>query len=373
MKIERIDTTAVCVPLVPERIIVGGKGKHGESPFLIVKVHTDDGHVGLGEVSCTPKWSGEDQVSAAHFINANLAPELVGSDPRDVTALTRVMDIALAGNVFTKAGVEMALWDLLGKAAGLPVHRLLGGPVRNTVTTKFSISGIAPDKAAALGRWAVDSGFAAMKVKVGTTAEQDVARVAAVREAVGPDIKLGVDANGGWSRATAIRTIRELERYNIAFAEQPIAPGDVNQLADVRSAIGVPLLADESVFSVADAMAVIRADAADALSIYVGKAGGIGPARQIALVAHAAGVPCTVGSNLELGIASAAMAHLATATPGIDAESLPCDIIGPHYYADTIVAEGCDIQPGVVHVPDRPGLGVTLDDDKLSRYAVPLK
>ena len=197
MKIVSVDTVPVQIPINPERAIRGSLGAHTVSPFLLVKIHTDEGIVGLGEVSCTPIWSGEDQVTAAHFIRDYLAPALEGEDPAQIERLTARMRYRLAANPFTKAGVEMALWDILGKAAGLPLYRLWGGPVRDFVPTKFSVSGLDPGKAAELAAWAVAKGFRTMKVKVGIDPEGDIARVRAVRQAIGPDVRLGVDANGG--------------------------------------------------------------------------------------------------------------------------------------------------------------------------------
>jgi muconate cycloisomerase len=370
VNITRIETIPVQVPIHPERAIRSGRGNHLVSPFLLVKIHTDEGIIGLGEVSCTPGWSGEDQVTAAHFIHNFLAPLLIGENPLNVEALTQRTQRRIAHNVFTKAALEMALWDILGKAAGLPVYRLLGGPVREFVPTKFSVSGVDPAKAAEIALWAVEQGFRTMKVKVGTEPGNDVARVKAVREAVGPTVKLGVDANGGWSPRVAIQTIRQLCEEGIYFAEQPVPALDMSWLADVRSQVSVPIIADESLYTLQDAMALVRAGAADVLSIYVGKSGGIGPARKVAAVAEAAGITCTVGSNLELGIASAAMIHLAMATPGIGAEQYPCDILGPFFYADMLLAKPLPIKAGEARPFERPGLGVELDEEKVEKYRV---
>jgi len=333
-------------------------------------VHTDEGITGLGEVSCTPVWSGEDNRSAAHFIQQELAPVLVGEDPTQIERLTRLMNRTLANNPFTKAGIQIALWDILGKVAGLPVYRLLGGAVRDFVTTKFSVSGLEPAKAAEVAAWAVAQGFRTMKVKVGIDPDQDVARVRAVREAIGPDIRLGVDANGGWAPRVAIQTIRRLYAYNIFFAEQPVADLDIAWLADVRRQVDVPVMADESVYSLQDALAIVRAGAADILSVYVGKGGGIGAARKIAAVAEAAGLTCTVGSNLELGVACAAMIHLAMATSAIGAEEFPCDILTPFFYESDLLVESLPITAGSARPFDRPGLGVELDEAQLRRYRV---
>jgi muconate cycloisomerase len=369
MKITHLETIPILVPMNPRRAIRGSRGFHRTSPFLLVKIHTDAGITGLGEASCTPNWSGEDQVTAAHYIQNFLAPLLQGEDPTEVERLTRKLNTVLAENPFTKSALEMALWDILGRSVGLPVYRLLGGPVRDFVTTKFSVSGLEPEKAAELAAWAVNFGFKTMKVKVGIDPEQDVARVRAVREAVGPDVRLGVDANGGWSPRVAIQTLRRLYDYNIYFAEQPVPPLDVTWMADVRNHIQIPVMADESVYTPQDALALARAGAADVLSAYVSK-GGIGPARRVAAVAEAAGLTCTVGSNLELGVGSAAMIHLAMATPGIGAEEFPCDIIGPLFYEDDIVKESLPIKGGEARPFERPGLGVELDDAKVEQYRV---
>jgi L-alanine-DL-glutamate epimerase-like enolase superfamily enzyme len=346
MKITRIETIPVRVPINQERAIRGGGGAHTVSPFVLVRIHTDEGLIGLGEVSCTPIWSGEDQVTAIHCIDTYLAPVLVGDDPTAVERLSAKMRRAL--------------------------YRVFGGAVRDFVPTKFSVSGLAPAKAAAIAAWAVEQGFRVMKVKVGTEPEEDVARVRAVREAVGPEVRLGVDANGGWAPRVAIQTIRRLGEFGISFAEQPVAPLDMSWMADVRRQVSVPVMADESLYTLQDAMALARVGAADVFSIYVGKGGGIGPGRKVAAVAEAAGLTCTVGSNLELGIASAAMIHLAMASPGIGAEEFPCDILGPFFYEADVLAEPLPIRAGAAQPLERPGLGVELDDKLVARYRVAL-
>lgn len=370
LRISKIETIPVQIPIHPQRAIRGGRGAHTVSPFLVVKVHTNEGIIGLGEVSCTALWSGEDQVTAAYLIHTYLEPLLVGQDPTQIERLTAKLRTAVAANPFTKSALEMALWDILGKVAGLPVYRLLGGAVREYVPTKFSVSGLEPAAAADIAAWAVEQGFRTMKVKVGIEPDADVARVRAVREAIGPDVRLGVDANGGWTPRVAIQTIRRLYEYNIYFAEQPVPPLDVAWLADVRSNINIPVMADESVYTLQDALAILRAGAADVLSVYVGKGGGIGPARKVAAVAEAAGVTCTVGSNLEMGVASAAMIHLAMATPGIGAEEFPCDILSPFFYEGDFLAEPLPIKAGEARPTDKPGLGIELDEAKIEFYRV---
>jgi len=367
--ITAIETIPVRVP-IHERLAIRAKGgTHSVSPFLLVKVHTDEGITGLGEVSCTPRWSGEDQFTAAHFISTIFEPLLRGEDPRQTDGLTVRMRNALFGHPFTKAALEMALWDIEGKISGLPVYRLLGGPVREFVPTKWSISGVEPLRAAGIAQWAFEQGFRAMKVKVGVEDAQDVARVREIRAAIGKDVRLGVDANGAWIPAHAIEMIRKLEPFDIWFAEQPVPPGDPQWLTEVRKSVGVPVIADESVYTEHDAAVLARSRAADVFSIYIGKSAGIGPAIRIAAVAQKAGLGCTIGSNLEMGIGSAAMIHLALVAPVISAD-WPCDIIGPFFYTDELLTHPLPIRGGEARALEGPGLGVELDEEKVERYRV---
>jgi muconate cycloisomerase len=373
MKITRIESIPVRVPIKPELAIRGGRGlSHSVSPFLLVRIHTDSGLVGLGEASCTARWSGEDQISAAHFVDNYFAPELIGATLDDVLCLTAKFSSMVANNYFTKSAVEMALWDLAGKAQAYPVWKLFGERTRDFIPTKWSVSGVAPAKAAEIAAWAVAQGFTKMKVKVGIDPPSDIERVRAVRAAVGPNIKLGVDANGGWpTPAVAIPTINRLcDECNVYFAEQPVPPGDHAALAEVRRNVPVPIIADESVYTLEDAKMIARAEAADVISIYVGKAGGIGPAFEIAKFAESAGIKCTIGSNLELGVGSAAMIHLALSAPAIDPDTYPCDIIGPLFYEDDVLTNPLPIGPGSARIHDLPGLGVALNDERVEKYRV---
>ena len=368
MRIERIRTTPVSVPMVPERIISGAAGTHDRSPFLVVEVDTDAGFTGLGEVSCTPGWSGEDSTTARHVIASYIGPAIASLDPRSPEAAWPVIDSAIAGHNFTKAGIEMALWDIAGKAAGLPVHRLLGGPVRSEIPTKFSVTGTEPDHAAEVASWAVDQGYPAMKIKVGRGGvAADISRVAAVRAAIGDDIVLGVDANCGWDRAEAVLAGRHLAALGVSFMEQPVAAHDYTGMAEVRRLVEMPVVADESAGTPEDAARLAVNESCDILSIYVGMAGGIAPARRVASVATSFGLGWTIGSNLELGIAMAAHMHIAAATHGLD-RRVPADILSPFYYEGDVITDLLDVRAGTAIPPEGPGLGVELDRDALDRY-----
>lgn len=370
MRIRGLDCAAIEMPVRPEVAIIGARGGHHTSPFAIVRVFTDEGIVGLGEVSCTPGWSGEDHVTACHLIRTYLEPALVGRDPLDIARLSALMARVLANNPFTRAGVEMALWDILGRAANLPLYRLWGGGHRDSVPTKFSVSGREPKEAARIASWAVEQGFTAMKVKVGGDVGEDMARVEAVRQAIGPQVLLGVDANGGWSPWMAAQAVDRLAEFGIAFVEQPVARGRLEAMAAVRRRTSIPILADESVETSLDALDLIRGGAADAVSIYAGKGAGLSMAREIMAVASAAGLGATIGSNAELGIATAAMTHLGMVLPRGAPESLPCDILSVFLYEDMLVREPLDIVAGRATPPVGPGLGVELDEERLEHHRV---
>ena len=371
MRVTRVETIPVQVPIRPELTIRGSLGVHGISPFVLVKIYTDEGIIGLGEVSCTPLWSGEDAITAVHVINDFLAPAIIGEDPRDLERLTAKMRRVIFGHPFTKSGIEIALWDILGKAAGLPLYRLFGGAVRDVVPVKMSVSGVEPARAAAIAEWSMAQGLKALKVKVGIHPASDIERVKAVRAAIGPSVRMGVDANGGWAPRVAIATIRTLaDTCGIYFAEQPVAALDMQWMVDVRRAVSVPVMADESCNTPQDAMALVRAGAADILSIYVGKGSGVSGARKIAAIAEAAGLTCTVGSNLEMGVASVAMAHLATATTGVGAEDFPCDILGPLAYEHDLLKDPMEFRDGAMRAPSGPGLGIELDEAMVARYRI---
>ncbi len=370
MRITRVEPIPVRVPLKAGMTTRTAHGEYHTSDYVIVRVHTDEGIIGLGEATVSALWSGETSASGIAAIEGLIGPALVGEDPTRITSLRARIDFLLKLNPFTKAAVEMALWDIAGKAVNVPVHRLLGGKLRDTIPTKMMIGAFDVPRARALAERFLEWGARCLKVKVGIDAAGDIARVAAVREAAGPDVPITIDANCGWDVPTARVALDRLRAQNLLVAEQPIAPGDVEAMARLRWSCGIPIMADESVFTLVDAWNVLRGGAADVISIYPGKNGGIAAAVEIAQVARAAGVACHVGSNLELGIGSAAMLHLAAAVPNIDSATYPADILGPHYHEADLLAEPLALLPEGARVPDGPGLGVMLDEDQLRRFRV---
>lgn len=368
MKIVNIEPIPIRVPLKKGLTTKTAHGEHVDSPYVLVRLHTDAGLVGLGEATVAPRWSGETSASCVAAVNDLLAPALIGEDPRRITFLRQKMDRVLKLNPFTKAALEMALWDLAGKAAGLPVYQLLGGKVREVVPIKMVVGAFDVPRAVRLAEQFLAWGVKHLKVKTGLDPAGDVARVKAVREAAGPHVSIGIDSNCGWDVVAARRVLQELRPLGILFAEQPVPPGDPEALAEVRRGTDIPIMADESVFTLTDAWQLAHHRAADILSIYPGKHGGIAATLEIAHLARGAGLTCCIGSNLELGIGTAAMLHVAVADLGIDSEKYPADLIGPLYHDADLIAPSLVLGPEVAQVPDGPGLGVTLDEDQLARY-----
>jgi L-alanine-DL-glutamate epimerase-like enolase superfamily enzyme len=370
MKITRIEAIPVCVPLKKGMTAKTAHGEHATSPYVIVKVHTDDGLIGLGEATISGLWSGETQRGTVAAITEYIAPQLIGKDPRDITAARQAMDFIIKLNPFTKAAVEMALWDIAGKAVGLPVYQLLGGKVRDRVRIKLVVWARDVAGSRAMAEQHLKLGVSCVKVKTGLDPETDVARVRAVREVAGPKIPVTIDANCGWTLQQARQCLRQLADVNLLLAEQPIPAGDPAAMADLRRDAPCPIMADESVFTLQDAWLLSVHRAADIFSVYPGKHGGIAATAEIIAVAKAAGLRCTIGSNLELGIGTAAMLHVAAAFPEVDTDSFPADTIGPFYHEADLITQPLDLGPPHALVPNGPGLGVELDDGQLKRWRV---
>lgn len=337
------------------------------STYGLVRVHTDEGIVGLGECSGTDRWSGEPQEVARVVIDRWLAPAVIGEDPTRIERLNIKLDSAIKAHPFAKAAVEMALWDLAGKKLGVSVATLLGGSVREQLPLKWSVAARPPEAAAAIARRAVAMGFTMMKVKVGLDAAEDVARVRAVRAAVGAEVKIGIDGNAGWSVQDTLWAAQRLRECDLWFIEQPIHGRNLAGLVEIRRQTGIPVMADEAVWTPQDCVEVIRQGAADIISVYPGKNGGILNCKKIIAMAEAAGLTCVLGSNLELGIASAAMLHVGCSSPSIS-EAIGHHVIGPLYHQEDLVTPPLSLAAGVGHLTTGAGLGIELDEEKLAQY-----
>jgi muconate cycloisomerase len=351
-----------------EIAIISSLGEHRVGHYMLVRVADEAGRVGLGEASVTSVWSGETQAGAIALVREVLAPLIQGADPFDTEWISRRLDKAAFGNSFAKAALEMALLDLQGRTLGVPAYKLLGGRDAppdggdQGIRLKFVVGAVEPDLAAQRAGRMVERGWKAIKVKVGRQGDPrvDAARLAAVRQAIGPDVLLTVDANGGYTVDQAVRAAALFEKLDVALFEQPTRRGDHRMMATVRRRSGIPIMADESIFTPQDALELIRAGAADVLSLYPGKHGGVRPTQAIARLAEAAGIPCTIGSNLEREVATAAMAHVTVSTPNIHCERFPGDLIGPIYYEAPLSREPLHYEADRLFVSETPGLGVSV-------------
>ena len=362
MKITSIEAIPVRVPR--PRPFKSSLGVQQASENAVVRIHTDEGLVGLGEASSIWDRRGRGE---SETINGLLAEALVGQDPTQISAISALMDSLLHRSYPAKAGVEMALYDLVGKMLNAPVYTLLGGQVRERMLLSHSLSMGDPEDIVEQAARLAEEGYQTLKCKVGRDLQADLQILDAIRSEVG-DITLRVDANMGWASAKeAVRQINELSVFDLELIEQPLHYSDMEGLRFVRANVEVPIMADESVWTPSDAMACIRANAVDVFNVYVSEAGGLGPAAPIFAIAEAARLPCIIGSMPELGIGTAAQAHLAFAMRNIGYAS---DVNGFVYHSDDIINETLRIEEGYLYPPSGPGLGVSLDEEKLQRYRI---
>lgn len=370
MKVARIECIPVCVPLKKGMTTKTAHGEHVTSGYVIVRVYTDDGLIGLGEATVSALWSGETQATAMAVIRECLEPAVLGLDPRDISVIRGSMDAAIKLHPFTKAAVEMAMWDIAGKAVGLPVYQLLGGKCREKIRIKLVVWARDIAESRAMTERHLANGVTCIKVKTGLDPMTDIARVRAVRDVCGPDIPITIDSNCGWTVQQAKFCLNALTDVNLLLAEQPIPPGDHAAMAELRRDTTIPIMADESIFTLQDAWLLANHRAVDIFSIYPGKHGGISATCDIVAIARAAGIRCTIGSNLELGIGTAAMLHVAAAFPEIDTDSFPADTIGPLYHEADLLTHRLVLGPPNAAAPDGPGLGVELDEEQLNRWQI---
>jgi muconate cycloisomerase len=376
-------TAAACTPIrvrdlhaVPVRVArrpeLLPKTAHGEvaySEYVLLELRTEDGVVGLGEVTCAPGWNGEEWAGSALLVRDRIGELLRGADLRAWGAIGAGIDRAVRGRPFLRAGIEMACLDALGKTLGVPVTTLLGGALRDDVPTKI----VLPARDTAFVRTAaadvLQRGARALKVKVGVGVAGDVRRVAAARELAGDGLPITVDANEGWSTEEAGRAVAALQALGVEAFEQPVARGALGAMADLRRRTGALVVADESVWTQPDVLRGATAGAFDVVSVYPGKCGGMQEAVALARVAAGLGLTVSYGSNLELGVGTAALVHAAAASPALSA-AVPSDAIGPLYFASSLVADDGFVRWDGAAVPDAPGLGVELDPAAVAAHRI---
>ncbi|MCU6712040.1 mandelate racemase/muconate lactonizing enzyme family protein [Paenibacillus sp. J5C_2022] len=360
MKITAVKTQAIKIPFFKGEKWSGGT--RYSAPSLIVQIETDEGLIGIGE-SVGPTIPVIETV-----VNKEFAPFLIGRDPLELEAILAQLEEYCVNwkqiGYYGMAGIEMALLDLRGKIFNTPVYNLLGGKCKSEVEFNGYIFIDTPDNNVKEAVKFVENGYRELKLKVGRDIALDTDRVRAVREAVGPDIKIRIDANQNWSVPTAIKAIRSMEKYGLHMVEQPTRYHDIEGMAAVARAVDVPIIADEGCATFEDALRLIDQRACACFLVYPSEAGGILKARQIVDLANQAGIWCVTGSWAETGIGTMGNVHMIASS-----RNFPfANDTHLNFMQGDILQEQIVFNEGKVAVPDRPGFGFDLDLNKLDQF-----
>jgi L-Ala-D/L-Glu epimerase / N-acetyl-D-glutamate racemase len=335
---------------------------------LVLKLESDDGCVGWGEMRGNNHYvTGNSPGSLAAVLQDLILPRLPGQDAASPRKLADAVARLVVGNFTAKALVDIAMHDLVARRLGVPVHALLGGARQARVHCHATLPFCPPEEAAGRARQYVRMGFDAIKIRLGLRPlQRDLERVAAVRQVLAehpaPTI-LAADANQGWDAKYAIRALRALRQYDLAWIEQPVPAGDVAGLADVRRAVDIMLVADESCGTPADLLRLLQAEAVDGFHFKLCKAGGIGAVMRMVAIAEAAGRPYLIGQMDEGMLATAAAVQC-----GLCADALSYELWGYQRVAAQPFS-GLELRDGHMLAPGGPGLGVTVDEAALRSIA----
>ena len=367
-RIETVGTTLVDLPL--HRPHQFRDSTMDVQAVLLVRVATGDGVVGVGEgvVPGGPWWGGESVETMQVVIDRYLAPLAVGADLGRLPALRGRMDRLVAANPFAKCALETAMWDAWARTLGLPLSALLGGRCRDSLPVTWAIGAADPDVVVEEALAKVESGgHASIKLKMGALEPAaDTARVEKIASSLAQVASVRVDLNGAWDELTATRLLPRLQQAGIDLVEQPTPAWDLDALARLSGLLRIPVMADESLRSDHDALTLATRRAADVFSLKIGKSGGYLATQRIAAVAQAAGIPCHGGTGIESSLGTLAGAHLLATLPAVTYGS---ELFGPLLMTDGLLAEPLDYRDGALHLPDGPGLGIDLDEDRVARYA----
>lgn len=366
MKITSVKTYRVKIPSNGEYRMA--RGAHDALRSIVVRVETDEGVVGVGESHQGVAGYSHETVSTMEaVIKEAYAPEIVGSElvPE---VLARKIAEARRDNRFARCAVEMAIWDALGRAQGKPIVELLGGPYRRELMLSASIGIDTPEVMAEKAVRYVKNGFRTVKVKVGTPdVVADITRIREIRRAVGDDIAIRIDANEGYSPDTAIVFIRGLDGLNVEHVEQPVAAERMDAMAALTRLAIAPILADESVHTPEDVHRLVTMQAAHAIKLKLTKVGGYIAARKIIDIAEAAGLKVVIGQGICSSVEAAAEAQLACAYPHVHPVA---EMVGPTKLLGDLALDPLDLHTGRLTLPKGAGIGVSLSDELLQKYAM---
>jgi len=360
VKIIEFGWRAYCIPLRREFVTSAGARQFREG--FIIRLQAQSGLYGLGEIAPLNRRT----IPAAARALTALTGQLAGTDLECVGLLTARLDLTPDAANAIRCGLDIAACDLIARQQGISVAKLIAGSARDAVPVNATISARTPGTAAGLARRAVQDGFGCIKLKAGMTRDpgSESEMVGAVRDAVGPNVLIRLDINGAWSVQTAIRMIRAVSRFGIEYVEQPVAADDVEGLAAVRTAVNVPIAADEAVTNLDAARLIIDARAADLLILKPMIVGGLRPAMAIAIRAAEAGIESVITTTIDSGVAIAAAAHLACAA----ACTRACGLATAELLESDLAIGTPHPRAGMMACPAGPGLGVEIDEAAAAPY-----
>jgi L-alanine-DL-glutamate epimerase-like enolase superfamily enzyme len=371
MKITSVETIPISVPIQTKGTLQS-RGDFTKfvpkANITLVKVHTDVEITGLGETGfLTFKTINE-------VIDEHITPFILGKDPFEMAEIHSSMDLAemnvcerYAPFYAGRSAIDMALYDILGKALHVPIYKLLGGPVRKIVPLEPGVVTIGSVQETVKGAEGLrEIGHKVVKLKVGLDERLDLERVKAVREALGDDVKIRVDVNQGWTPKLAIKMIEKMDRYDLHLVEQPVSYWDLKGMAEVKRSVNVPIMADESLWGPYDAINLIRFEAADIFNIYINKSPGIYNSMKIAQIGEPAGITCDVAPGGPY-LGRIASAHVSASIKNLaDGGSMRRLWI----IADDLLVDPPRITKEGLELPTGPGLGVDLKEEKVEKYRV---
>ena len=283
--------------------------------------------------------------------------------------MSRIDQLA-PGNAFARAGLEMALYDLVGKSLNVPVSALLGGRLRDRIQVTALVSLASPQEMGERAAEAKELGFRCVKLKLGADKDLEVERVIAVRHAVGSDVAVRIDPNGVWSVPMTLDFLRTLDSQDLEMLEQPVPREDLFGMVRLSQSASVPILADESVFNARDAALLLRMGFSGIVNVKVDEAGGVREAMKVIELCNAMGTPALLGSMITTAIGSAASLQVAAAAPSLVYAS---DIVGSSLLVNDLAMPPLEAEEGYIAVPTGPGLGIEVDEQALERFASSLR
>jgi len=361
LTIQQIALYKLLIPLKEPFVISLGPQYNAESIIVVIKTNT--GITGYGECSPYMSINGE-SLDTCFIVGQYFAKALKGKDPLDIKECLRTMDKTIYGNSSIKSAFDMALYDIAAQQAGVPLYKFLGGENNKELITDMTISISDPQKMASDAVKFKEQGFQFIKVKLGETKEKDVQRIKAIREAIGIEIPLRIDANQGWRVRTAIEILNALKDFNIQYCEEPIARWNFMKLKKVKKQSPIPIMADESCSDHHDAKRLVDLEACDMLNVKLGKSSGIYNAKKIIAIAEKANMPMQLGAFMESRLGITAAAHLALCSDFIRY----CDFDTPLMFTEDPVSGGISYEKnGVVKVPEVAGLGAWIEEEELNK------